>query len=151
METDEYLLELGWQGDGGLGVRLIQQVLDGSKTATCGPKSEFTEKELAATMASKGKIVPEVDPEGRAWCHVRMIDVFETTFGHPDLRLVRGEGDGDDVEKFKLDHVGVWTDEMAAVGHPLTDETVLIVEEFELVEGAEKPQPLSSSSNATQR
>jgi hypothetical protein len=31
---------------------------------------------------------------------------------------------------------------MAAAGHPLTDETVLIVEEFELVVEAEKPQPL---------
>jgi uncharacterized protein YhfF len=38
-------------------------VLEGRKTATCGPKSEFTEQELAATMASKGKIVPVVVPE----------------------------------------------------------------------------------------
>ncbi len=142
MQSDEYQLELGWQGDGGLGIHLIQQVLDGRKTATCGPKSEFTEQELAATMASKGKIVTVVDPEGRAWCSVRMIDVFETTFGHPDPRLVRGEGDGEGVEKFKHDHMGVWADEMAAAGHPLTDQTVLIVEEFELVEGAKKPQPL---------
>ena len=137
MHADEYQLELGWQGDGGLGVRLIQQVLERKKTATCGPKSEFTEQELAATMASKGKIVPVVDPDGKVWCHVRMIDVFETTFGNPDPRLVRGEGDGDDVDKFKLDHTGVWADGLAAVGHPLTDETVLIVEEFELVAEAE--------------
>jgi uncharacterized protein YhfF len=137
MHSYEYKLELGWQGDGGLGVRLIQQVLEGRKTATCGPKGEFTEQELAATMASKGKIVPMVDPDGRIWCHVRMIDVFETTFGHPDPRLVRGEGDGDDVDKFKLDHLGVWADLMASAGHPLTDETVLIVEEFELVAEAQ--------------
>lgn len=134
MQTDTYQLELGWQGDEGLGVRLIQQVLHRSKTATCGPKSEFTEQELAATLASKGKIVTVVDPSGRVWCSVRMIDVFETTFGHPDPRLVRGEGDGDDVEKFKRDHTNVWADELGVVGHPLTDETVLIVEAFELVE-----------------
>lgn len=142
MPTDTYKLELGWQGDEGLGVRLIQQVLHGSKTATCGPKSEFTEQELAATMASKGKVVAVVDPDGRVWCSVRMIDVFETPFGHPDPRLVRGEGDGDDVEKFKRDHMNVWGDHLAAVGHPLTDETVLIVEAFELIEETEKPQPL---------
>lgn len=133
MHTDEYQLELGWKGDGGLGVSLIQQVLARRKTATCGPKSEFSEQELAATMASKGKIVSVVDPEGKAWCQVRMIDVFETMFGNPDARLVRGEGDGEDVEKFQRDHREVWADEMASVGHPLTDETVLIVEEFELV------------------
>ena len=138
MNTDEYQLELGWQGDGGLGVRLIQQVLEGRKTASCGPKSEFSEQELSATLASKGKIVSVVDHEGRAWCQVKMIDVFETTFGHPDPRLVRGEGDGDNIEKFKQDHIGVWADMMAAAGHPLTDETVLIVEKFELVEGTER-------------
>ena len=148
MQTDEYQLELGWQGDGGLGVRLIQQVLEGRKTATCGPKSEFTEQALAATMASKGKIVSVVDPDGRAWCRVRMIDVFETTFGHPDPRLVQGEGDGDDVEKFKHNHIEVWADEMAAAGHPLTEETVLIVEEFELVEEADNSPPLERSPNA---
>jgi len=142
MQAKEYQLELGWKGDGGLGIELIQQVLDRRKTATCGPKNTFTEQELAATMASKGKIVDVIDPEGRAWCQVRMIDVFETLFGHPDPRLVRGEGDGEDVEKFKRDHIEVWADEMAATGHPLTDETVLIVEEFELVEAPQKPQLL---------
>jgi len=142
MQANENQLELGWKGDGGLGIELIQQVLDRRKTATCGPKNTFTEQELAATMASKGKIVDVIDPEGRAWCQVRMIDVFETLFGHPDPRLVRGEGDGEDVEKFNRDHIEVWADEMAATGHPLTDETVLIVEEFELVEAPQKPQLL---------
>lgn len=33
-------------------------------------------------------------------------------------------------------------DKLASKGHPLTNETVLIVEEFELVKEAEKPQPL---------
>ena len=139
MQSDKYQLELGWKGDGGLGVRLIQQVLGRRKTATCGPKVSVTEQELAATMASKGKIVAVVDPEGRTWCQVRMIDVFETLFGDPDPRLVRGEGDGEDVEKFKRDHIDVWADEMASAGYPLTDETVLIVEEFELVEASQKP------------
>ena len=139
MQSDKYQLELGWKGDGGLGVRLIQQVLGRRKTATCSPKGSVTEQELAATMASKGKIVAVVDPEGRTWCQVRMIDVFETLFGDPDPRLVRGEGDGEDVEKFKRDHIDVWADEMASAGYPLTDETVLIVEEFELVEASQKP------------
>src|SRR5581483_1187507 len=42
MQSDEYQLELGWQGDGGLGIHLIHQVLERKKTATCGPKSEFS-------------------------------------------------------------------------------------------------------------
>ncbi len=143
MQTDEYQLQLGWQGDGGLGVQLIQQILDGTKTATCCPKKAFTEKDLAALVASKGKIVAVVDLDGGVRCHVKMIDVFETTFGHPDPRLVRGEGDGDDVEKFKHDHIDIWADEMAAAGQPLTGETVLIVEEFELVERADKQSSLA--------
>ncbi|MDQ2903673.1 MAG: hypothetical protein ABI456_02795 [Ktedonobacteraceae bacterium] len=142
MQTDEYQLQLGWQGDDGLGIQLIQQILAGTKTATCCPKGAFTEKALATLVASKGKIVAVVDLDGKVHCHVRMIDVFETTFGHPDPRLVRGEGDGDDVGKFKHDHSDIWADEMAATGQPLTGETVLIAEEFELVAEDDKPQLL---------
>lgn len=58
---------------------------------------------------------------------------FETTFGNQGPRLVKGEGDGDDVEKFKRDHIHAW-DGMATEGIQLTDETILIVELFQLVE-----------------
>lgn len=60
---------------------------------------------------------------------MRLKEVFETTFGNPDMRLVQGEGNGDDVAQFQEDHRLAWKD----IGITLTDDTVLIVELFELI------------------
>jgi uncharacterized protein YhfF len=125
--------ELGWPEDDGLGERLCAQVVAGTKTATCAPKLAFTPEELAEASAGKGELHALVDPSGQVWAIVRVIDVFETTFGDPDPRLVRGEGDGDDVAKFRRDHLAAWGAWLAAANHPLTDETVLIAELFERV------------------
>ena len=127
-------MEFGWPGDGGLGERLIQQIRDGTKTATCSPRVEYTEEELAAIFASRGDILNVVDTDGNLRCKVRMTAVYETTFGDPAQSLVRGEGYGDDAESFRRDHISVWAAGMEAAGYPLTDETVLVVEEFGMVE-----------------
>ncbi|MEK4512251.1 ASCH domain-containing protein [Paenibacillus sp. FSL K6-2524] len=120
----------GWENDNGLGEMLIQQILNGEKTATCAPKEEYSEQELQETYEPVGEILTIYDKEGKPRCNVRLIEVFETTFGNPDLRLVRGEGDGDDVNKFQEDHRLAWKD----INVELKDEMDLIVELFELVE-----------------
>jgi uncharacterized protein YhfF len=66
---------------------------------------------------------------------VRVTDVFETPFGTPDPRLVEGEGDGGDAEKFKRDHRVAWEADFGNT--PLGDEEPLIVELFELVWGVD--------------
>lgn len=126
----------GWEGDEGLGERLIQRIIDGTKTATCAPKSTYERDELEALHATVGKIVTVTNHHGTPKCNIRMIDVFETTFGSPDQRLVNGEGNGRDVEQFKREHIAAW-DGMETDDKPLTDDTVLVVELFELVEVAE--------------
>jgi uncharacterized protein YhfF len=73
---------------------------------------------------------------GNPMCNVRHLEVFETTFGNPDPRLVKGHGYGNDVQKLKADHNRAWKG-MATKGVPLTDETILVVELFELVEEPE--------------
>ncbi len=130
----DYRLEFGWDGDGGLGERLIREVIDGEKTATCAPRSDYTEEELAEVVASKGQVVDVVDENDEPRCHVRMLAVYETTFGLPAPGVVRGEGFGDDAEAFRRDHREAWAEEMEEEGNPLSDETILVVEEFELVE-----------------
>jgi len=126
-------MQFGWEGDGGIGDELIQQIIDGKKTATCAPKSSYSPAELQETYDLIGKVCTVIDKQGTPRCNVRHLEVFETTFGNPDPRLVKGEGDEDDTEKFKNDHVTAW-DGMESEGVLLTDETVLIVEMFELVE-----------------
>ena len=136
MRVYEHKLEFGWEGDNDLGTRLIQQIIECKKTATCAPLFGYTEEELAAVFASKGALVTVIDKEKRPWCNVRIVDVFQTPFGHPDLRLVRGEGDGEDVEKFQRDHQRDWRAWLETEGRSLADETSLVVEVFELVEVA---------------
>src|SRR5690349_15272555 len=108
MRVYERKSEFGWEGDNGLGMRLIQRILEGKKTATCAPLFSYTKEELADVFASRGEMLTVIDKEKRPWCNIRMLEVFETSFGNPDLRLVRGEGDGEDVEKFKRDHQRAW-------------------------------------------
>ena len=137
MRIYERTLEFGWEGDSGLGMRLIQQILAGKKTATCAPLFSYTEAELADVYAGKGELVTVMDKEQRPWCNVRMIDVFQTTFGHPDSRVVRGEGNGEDSEQFRQEHRNDWKTWLEAEGVELTDQTTLVVEVFELIEVVE--------------
>jgi uncharacterized protein YhfF len=129
----DYRLEFGWEGDGGLGERLIREIIDGEKTATCAPRSDYTEEELAEVVASQGQVVDVVDEHDNPRCRVRMVAVYETTLGLPAPGVVSGEG-FEDAEAFRRDHREAWTAEMEVEGNPLSDETVLVVEEFELVE-----------------
>lgn len=130
----DYRLEFGWEGDGGLGERLIREVIEGEKTATCAPRSDYTEEELAEVVAATGEVIDVVDENDSPRCRVRMLAVYETTFGLPAPGVVRGEGFEDDAEAFRQDHRAAWAEEMEEEGNPLSDDTILVVEEFELVE-----------------
>lgn len=127
-DSREYKMIFGWEDDKGLGETLIQQILRGEKTATCAPKDEYSSEELNETYESVKKTLRVYDKEGNARCKVKMIEVFETTFGNPDLRLVRGEGNGENVKQFQENHKSDWHSI-----HELNDDTILIVELFELV------------------
>ena len=130
----DYSLEFGWPDDGGLGDRLVRQILSGEKTATCCPRSDYDGEELSEVVGSVGEIVDVRDGDGEVRCRVRMLAVYETTFGLPAPGLVAGEGNGADADAFRRDHLDAWAEDMAAEGRPLTDDTILVVEEFELIE-----------------
>ena len=121
----------GWENDNGIGEKLIQQILIGEKTATCAPKEEYSEDELEEMFEPVGKVFTVFDKEGNARCNVKLKEVFETTFGNPDLRLVRGEGNGEDIKTFQEEHKAAWQN----IGIELKEETVLVVELFELADG----------------
>lgn len=135
MEIHEHKACFGWDGDNGVGDMLIQQIIDGIKTATCSFKILYTGEELREVYETKGKIVTVMNSREEPKCNIRIMDVFETTYGNPDLRLVHGEGDGNDIDKFKRDHRAAW--ENTVEGAPLTDDAALIVELFELVDVAQ--------------
>lgn len=124
--------QYGWEGDEGLGELLISEILSGKKTATCAPKVSYSPKELESLYKSVGKHRTVVDRFGKPRCNIIQIEVFETKFGEPDPRLVQGEGDVQDIEKFKRDHIRAWN-ELVKEGLLLNDDTVLVVGLFKLV------------------
>ena len=125
--------QFGWPEDGGLGLRLIAQIKAGKKTATCCPVGVCTPEEIARTRAQVGQLVTVVDRFDMPHCNIRMLDVFETTWGAPDPRLVRGEVHAT-ADEFRAAHAHVWDDILAAHGLTLTDDLPLLVELFELVD-----------------
>ncbi len=126
MKIYKHKSEFGFEGDGGLGERLIRQILAREKTATCSFKIEYTGPELAELYTTKGELVTVIDHHGEPRCNIRILDVFETTFGHPDSRLIQGEGYGEDVRRFQAVHAAVWAETVKDV--PLTSGAVLVVE-----------------------
>lgn|GEM_PF-775261 len=131
MDLPTRRMEFGWPGDGGVGAGLVQQVIDGTKTATCGFRSLYDEEELADVHEGVGDLCGASECGGPVRCVIRVTEVFETSFGDPDPRLVRGEGDGEDVARFQADHRVAWRAERP--GEPLLDDELLVVELFELV------------------
>lgn len=123
-------MRFGWDGDDGLGHRLIQQVLAGRKTATCAPRVLYEAHELPALRAAVGDVLPLTDKDDHVHGHVRLVDVFETTYGAPDERLWRGEG-YESAAAFQASHRTVW-DPFFPDGVRLTEDTVLVVEIFRL-------------------
>ena len=125
--------QFGWTNDGGIGERLILQIICGEKTATAGPKDLYSSGELNDLYASVGKLTTVIDKNQKPRCNIKILDVFETKFGLPDPRLVQGEGYGSNVEAFRDAHRKAWSDLVNSGQLILNEETVLIVELFELI------------------
>jgi uncharacterized protein YhfF len=107
---------------------LLLQVLNGTKTATAGlardwhvPDGDYDDGGYVA-----GDIVKVYDRRGRLRCHIRITEVYETTFGCIPERLWRGEV-CTSAEDFRHGHRACWSDET------LTDDTRIIGCHFELV------------------
>lgn len=67
--------------------------------------------------------------------------------GGPDLRLVRGEGHAT-ADEFRAAHAHAWDDVLPAHFLSLRDDTALVVELFELVEGGAPPARVAARSPA---
>lgn len=140
MKTHELKSQFGWEGDEGLGEVLITQIMKGEKTATAGPKCLYSEEELIKLHESIGQKVTVIDKDQNTRCNILIKDIFETTFGDPDLRLVAGEGYGNNQEAFKAAHQQAWDDLIQEGKLQLSDSTIMVVELFELI-----TEPLSPS------
>lgn len=132
MQLHPYRSQFGWEGDGGLGERLIARILEGKKTASAGPKDLYSKKELSRLFASVGQPATIMDSQGRPRGSIVMRDVFETPFGAPHAALVAGEGFGTDAAAFQASHRRTWKHLVDAGQLRLSSDTPLIAELFSL-------------------
>ncbi len=77
----EPFLEFGHAADGGLGARLIEQVLAGEKTATISLAREW---ELEGGTPKIGQKLPVMDHHGRRHCTVEVVRIAVMPFGEVD-------------------------------------------------------------------
>jgi uncharacterized protein YhfF len=108
--------------------RLILQILDGTKTATACPASEYfdSDGDYEDGGYEVGDIVEVYDLKGKLRCLIRITEYYTTSFGSIPEKLWKGEGNSSE-EEFRKDHIFCWPE------HEITDEFQIAVNHFELV------------------
>lgn len=133
MKIYERKSQFGWKDDKGVGENLIQLIKSGKKTATTSPRELFNAQELKELYGSIGQPLTVIDKDFNPRCNIVLDEVFETTWGAPDLRLLIGEGYGSDAEAFRKSHLSAWADLVKTRQITLENESILIVELFHLL------------------
>lgn len=112
--------------------RLVLEVLRGEKTATCTPKVWYFDspEELPTEV---GDVVAVYDQQGKHRCTIRITENYEIRFGNVDVRIAKAENTNT-VEEFRKDHFVSWEEALRQDGVQLNDDTIIVVEHFELVE-----------------
>lgn len=136
MEVHDQVVQLGFEGDDGLGELLLQRLLADTLTVLWEPYELLEDDEVATMQDGVGDVLTVVDADGEPACNVRVDDVFSTTWGEPDPRLVAGEGYGGDVAAWHRFAGQALADGLAADGHELTAATPLLVQVVTVVDRA---------------
>lgn len=111
---------------------LVAAIIAGLKTATCEPKTWVEDPDNDEEPAEAGEQVAVLSKRGRHLCTIEITETYEIAFGQADERLIRGEACRD-LAHFKETHRKAWGKDLKREGHPLTDETILVVQHFRLV------------------
>lgn len=134
-------MSFGYNGDGGLGDRLLAAVLRGEKTATCSLAVEYLSGELLPRVGERLRLV-----DGNGWprgvvetTHVTIIPLHLVG---DDVAHDEGEGFAG-AEEWRRDHIAFWNDVTdlvrADAGDPtwqLREAEPVVVHSFRLVTGA---------------
>ena len=136
VEISEDVVQLGFEGDDGLGDLLLERLKAGSLSVLWEPVDLLDDEEVEVMQAATGSVLTVVDGDGEPAANVRVLDVFATTWGDPDPRLVRGEGYGEAVDAWRRFAGPTLAAGLAEEGSELLDDTELLVQQVEVVEVA---------------
>ena len=115
-----------------LGATLVDLIVSGAKTATCGALRDYDGRRHREKMPQKGKISLVTDHAGKPVCAIRTTGVEVMKFSQvpQDFALAEGEGEFD---QWRTGHIrffernGGWSEDLE-----------LVCERFELVEVFER-------------
>jgi uncharacterized protein YhfF len=117
-------------GSGGdeVATRLGMLVRDGPKRATASRLAAYEED--GEPLPQVGDLSVILDEHGEPLCVIRTTEVQVRPFGEVDERFARDEGEGDrSLAYWRQAHI----DFFASEGHPVDENTELVLERFELV------------------
>ena len=123
--------------------RLVAAVLRGEKTATSSLLVEWEEEGEALPTAGQHQLV--VDSDGRGVATIEVVQVDVIRLGDADLRLAIDEGEQfETVAQWREEHERFWNENSLPnlpehLGYSLTDDSLVVVERFRLVEREATP------------
>jgi|GEM_PF-1946464 len=111
---------------------LINEVMAGLKTATCTPMIwYYNNPEEAATEV--GDYVAVLNNHGIHRCTIQITENYEIPYGKIDISVAKGEN-YTSLEAFIDDHNKCWETDLLNEGIALTEDTIIVVEHFKLIE-----------------
>lgn len=132
MDVREDGIQLGWEGDDGFGELLIERLLAGSLDVLYEPTAVLDDEEIEELRSSVGQELSVFDADGEPRCNVLVLEVFVTTWGDPDPRLVRGDGYENDVEGWRRANRALLEGALEEAGVELDESTELVVQRVEV-------------------
>ncbi len=111
---------------------LIQLVLEGKKTATCGSLWEWEAE--GNRIPQVGDIWIELDGNGNPVCITETVEVTIRKFNEVDADFAHDEGEGDQsLEYWRKAHRNFFSRTLPKIGKEFSEEMPLVCERFKLI------------------
>lgn len=124
--------EGGYGDNPGLKNELIQLVLEGKKTATCGSLWEWEAE--GNPIPQVGDVWIELDGDNIPVCITETVEVTIRNYNEVDADFARAEGEGDlSLEYWREAHRNFFSRTLPKIGKEFSEEIPLVCEKFKLI------------------
>ena len=111
---------------------LIQLVLEGKKTATCGSLWEWDAEENPIPQV--GDVWVELDGSGNPVCITETVEVTIRKYNEVDADFARAEGEGDQsLNYWREAHKNFFSRVLPKIGKEFSEEMPLVCERFKVI------------------
>ena len=111
---------------------LIQLILIGRKTATCGALWEWEDE--GKPLPKAGDIWVEVDGDGNPVCITETVEVTIHKYNEVDADFARAEGEGDlSLDYWRQAHKNYFSRTLPKIGREFSENMPLICERFKMI------------------